>query len=504
MQTVLITGATDGIGLALARLYAGRGARLVLVGRRALADVPAGSFFTEATYCQADLSRPDHASLILNHLQTQQIDHLDLLIHNAGLGYVGKLADQSWENIDQLVQVNVQAPLTLSHALFSWLERAEGGKVVFVSSVASVMPTPDYAVYTATKAALDGLARSLRVEWQGRVEVQTIWPGATRTGMHAKAGVRREEMDWTRFPSAESVAVKMVGVMDGPRPGGTIGVSNKILRLIGRTVPSLVERLTVERTEDGGRWTEEARPTRHAIITGAADGIGLALARRFVGAGYRVTGIDRDAERARAVQAELGEGVRFVVADLAEEAGLRRVMAGLNVEGIDPAGVIIHNAGINATGKFEDTPLAQQKAVVDINLVAPLKLTQALWERGDPPATWVFVSSLSHYVSYPGAATYAATKDGLASFARSLPARTLTVFPGPTRTAHAREHSPDNSREDRRMRPEQLADMIFEGVERGQKRLIPGLPNRLFATLGRLLPGLMGQAMRRTIYEKLP
>lgn len=503
MQTILITGATDGIGLALARLYAERGARLVLVGRRALGDVPDEAFFSEVSYCQADLSRPDHHTLITNHLQKHQITHLDLLIHNAGVGYVGDLTQQSWDNISQLVQVNLQAPIDLSYVLFPYLERADKGKVVFVSSVASVMPTPEYAVYTATKAALDGLARSLRVEWQGRVAVQTIWPGATRTGMHEKAGADREQMDWTKFRSAGSVAGEMVRVMEGNRPGVTIGLSNKMLRLVGRTFPNLIEKLTINnqrKTENGKRPTlHTPHSTPHIIITGSADGIGFALAKRFVQAGYRVTGVDRDAVRAGQVAAELGERMGFVIADLAVEEDLKRVVAE-----IDPAGVVIHNAGINATGKFEQLPLAQQKAVVDINLIAPLKLTQALLTKGHRPHTWVFISSLSHFVGYPGAVTYSATKDGLASFARSLPAQTLTVFPGPTRTAHAREHSPDNSREDRRMPPDQLAEMIFKAVQRRHKRLVPGRANRLFAILGRLFPRLMGQAMRRTIYEKLP
>jgi len=97
--------------------------------------------------------------------------------------------------------------------------------------------------------------------------------------------------------------------------------------------------------------------------------------------------------------------------------------------------------------------------VLAVNLTAPLHLTGALLQAGKiaPGGSLVFVSSLSRLLSYPGAAVYAASKDGLASYARSLAValapqkmHVLTVYPGPTRTAHARRYSPDNSREARR------------------------------------------------------
>ena len=121
-----------------------------------------------------------------------------------------------------------------------------------------------------------------------------------------------------------------------------------------------------------------------------------------------------------------------------------------------------------------------------------------------------FISSLSHFVSYPGAAVYAASKDGIAAYARSLALaltpqqmHVLTVFPGPTRTEHARRYSPDNSREGRRMPPEQLAQQILVAVQRRHRMLIPGLGNRLFARFGHWFPHQSEQIMRRIILDKL-
>lgn len=252
---------------------------------------------------------------------------------------------------------------------------------------------------------------------------------------------------------------------------------------------------------------------KHCLITGAADGIGKALARRFPASGYAVTGIDLDAERAKQTQQEL-EGtqrsVDFLIADLSNQEDLFRVAADL--ESKPPIDVLIHNAGINHIGLFEQSNLQAQRHVLEVNLLAPLLLTAKLLQqqRLQSQGSLVFISSLSRYVSYPGAAVYAATKDGLASYARSLSValaaqniRVLTVFPGPTRTAHARRYSPANSNEEGRMSPEQLADMVFRAVRSRRRILIPGYNNKLFAFAGKFLPRLTEWAMKKTILDNL-
>jgi short-subunit dehydrogenase len=232
-QTVLITGATDGIGLALARIYVARGAQALLLGRR-----PAGELdprlFTPERYLQVDLARPELAATVLRTaLHERGIARIDRLIHNAALGAYGPPGSVAPDAIADLLAVNVTAPIALTHAALPAVLQA-GGAVVFVSSVAAALPTPDYAIYTASKAALEGFARSLRVELGRRARVQVIRPGATRTQFHAKSGVPAGRLRAERFPAPDRVAAAIYRAIESGRREATIGWLNRVAWALGR------------------------------------------------------------------------------------------------------------------------------------------------------------------------------------------------------------------------------------------------------------------------------
>jgi short-subunit dehydrogenase len=238
-RTILISGATDGIGLALARHYQQQGAQLILLGRRAPAALDP-ALLSVAHYCRVDLAQPYCGALVADFLRAQHLPRLDLLIHNAGLGAFGPPATQDAAQISALVAVNLRAPLALTHALLPWLPPQQG-QIVFISSVAAALPCPDYAVYCATKAALNGFARALRVELDGTLTVQVIHPGATRTSMHAKSGVPAGRLRVERFPPAERVAAQIAQAIERRTPEATIGASNRLLRLLGRNLGGAIE-----------------------------------------------------------------------------------------------------------------------------------------------------------------------------------------------------------------------------------------------------------------------
>ncbi len=188
-MTVLITGATDGIGRALAEICRGRGERLALVGRRALDSFECG-LYSDETYCEADLSEADCAEKVCSFLRSRRIDALDLAIQNAATGYYGSVANQTEAGIRTILAVNLLAPLRLTHALAPFVNNARG-KHVLIGSIAHAFPCPEFAVYAATKEALDVFGRNLRVE--GDVNVQVIHSGATQMGIDLKSGWQDED-----------------------------------------------------------------------------------------------------------------------------------------------------------------------------------------------------------------------------------------------------------------------------------------------------------------------
>ncbi|MGB1254175.1 MAG: SDR family NAD(P)-dependent oxidoreductase, partial [Candidatus Promineifilaceae bacterium] len=481
----------------------------LLLGRRDWSTLTelAGEFPAEA-YCRADLGQVDCVEKVTAFLAAQGIQRVDLVIHNAGAGFYGRPETQSADSIDQLINVNLVAPIVLTKALRPYLPDGSG-QVVFVSSVAADLPAPDYAVYVATKAALDDFARNLRTEWGDKFVVQSIHPGATRTGMHGKMGISAETLNTDKFPPAATVAAQIAQAIAQKRASPTVGVNNKVLGFVGRNLGWAIDPLMRRgQAKYVGAFRRTASERKRCVITGAADGIGRALAQRYAAAGYQVIGIDVDAARAEQVAAEL-ENVSFVIGDLSSAEDLQKIIAALSYD--RPIDVLIHNAGISAVGRFDKVPIAKQQKVIDINLRAPLRLTAGLLAtsalRSD--ASLVFISSLSKQLGYPGAAVYAATKAGLAAYARSLRAafggqkHVLTVYPGPTRTAHARRYSPDNSREGKRMTPEKLADLIFGAVKKRRSELIPSAGNRVAAIVGHVAPRLVDAGMKKVMLDGL-
>lgn len=502
MKTILITGATSGIGLALAKQLTHT--RLILVGRRDL-ETLSDPIFTTETYCQADLAEESCGETIADWLNARGITKIDTLIHNAGVGWSGALWEQTEASIRGMVQVNLTAPVIITHHLLPHIKHAKG-QIAFVSSVVSTVPAPSYAVYCATKKALDGFARSLRIELGKSATVQVFHPGATRTAMPEKVGTPKAQYE--KYRSAESVATEIIKSLNRPRRNTAIGLNNKGLRAVSRLAPRLISAGMSRSAPSLPKPLPKPSAPKRVLITGAADGIGKALAIKYGSAGYHVVGVDVDAIRALATHTSLktsGFSAEFRTTDLIKDK-----MDWLDT--LQPFDCVIHNAGISAVGRFGEIPLRDQLNVIKLNFLAPLLLTNRLLQNNQltQNSAVLFLSSLSAFVSYPGAAVYSATKDGLESYSRSLrssltPAvSTTTIFPGPTRTEHARRYSPDNSNESSRMSPAHLADLIYDAHHAKKRQLLPGGGAKASAVLGTVAPRLAEFAMKKALFDKMP
>jgi len=185
----LITGATDGIGLLLARSYASRGLNVLATGRRSLKNHRAFFGVDHISYLQADQEEPARtATLIAQTLKTMGWEHLDIAILNAAIGWAGRPEDEPARSIESQIAINLKAPICIAREVAPRLF-ANNGKLTLIGSTAA-KGQGSFATYAATKAGLNGFARSLREEWRGRAQVQIVHPGPVRTDMHAKAGMK--------------------------------------------------------------------------------------------------------------------------------------------------------------------------------------------------------------------------------------------------------------------------------------------------------------------------
>lgn len=245
-------------------------------------------------------------------------------------------------------------------------------------------------------------------------------------------------------------------------------------------------------------------PVQKALVTGGTAGLGRAFCKALIAQGFAVTSLDLTAP-------ERDCGFEHVACDLAQRHSVDFALQQAIRHG--PHDLVVFNAGISATGRFEALAPHAHARVMAVNAEAPMVLCAGLMQAGmiTRGGAIIFVSSLSHFTGYPGAASYAAAKDALAVYAASIrkpwrkahDVRVTTAFPGPLRTAHASRHAPEGADEARRMAPQEAARLILIDSANGKAQSLPGTPARIAATAGRLAPGLMTRAMRKIIYDKL-
>jgi short-subunit dehydrogenase len=202
----LLTGATSGIGLELARRLRDRGDDLVLVVR----DPAKAAEFPDAEVLVADLADPEAlAGLALP-------ERLDSVVHAAGIVELGAVADASLESWRRQFDVNLLAPVALTQAALPAL-RAVGGTVLFVNSGAGISAHAGWSAYAASKFGLRALADSLRAE-EPSIRVTTVFPGRTATPMQAEVHRQEgKEYDESRWMRPETVADAILRVLDLPR-----------------------------------------------------------------------------------------------------------------------------------------------------------------------------------------------------------------------------------------------------------------------------------------------
>lgn len=218
----LITGASCGIGAAIAEECASRGMNLVLAalpktGLQSVADSLQQQYHIEVIVAEGDLTQP----AFLNELQSIIADHrikLDLLVNNAGIGYEGEFELLSTEFCNSVIYLNMQAMVLLCKMFIPYLRGDKKSFILNVSSLASFSPMPYKALYSASKTFVYSFSRALRSElMESSISVSVLCPGPVPTNARVKESIRNHGF-MGRFisQSAERIAkVAVAGTLSG-------------------------------------------------------------------------------------------------------------------------------------------------------------------------------------------------------------------------------------------------------------------------------------------------
>jgi short-subunit dehydrogenase len=186
-KTVLLTGASAGIGACLARELSQQGAKLILVARSAERLKALAATLTGAEIIAEDLTSPGASQRIYDEVTARGLS-VDVLINNAGFGLHGDFQGISLKDQQEQIGLNITSLVELTYLFMPMIESRQGG-VIQVASMAGFIPVPYMAVYGATKAFVLSFGAALWAEYKSKgVRVLTLVPGATQTEFFARAG----------------------------------------------------------------------------------------------------------------------------------------------------------------------------------------------------------------------------------------------------------------------------------------------------------------------------
>jgi short-subunit dehydrogenase len=254
---VLVTGATGGIGQALAAELAAHGSKVVLTGRRAdLLEPLAERLGGQAI--PADLADRDAVEKLLN-----TAGEIDVLVANAALPASGLLADYSLTEIDRALDVNLRAPIVMAKLAAEGMVARGRGHLVFISSLSGKAASAQASIYNATKFGMRGFALALREDMRPHnIGVSTVFPGFIRdAGMFAEAGATLPRGVGTRSPQDVARATTRA-IRKNLAEVDVAPLGLRVAALIGGAAPSLAA--AVQRRMGGDEVTRQlAEGQRH-------------------------------------------------------------------------------------------------------------------------------------------------------------------------------------------------------------------------------------------------
>lgn len=253
----LITGASSGIGEAIAREYARRGKPLVLTARRADRLHALAHELGESVPCHvvvADLAVRAAPQAIFAETEARGL-FIDTLVNNAGYGIPGSYLIPSWETHAAFLQVMVTAVCEMTYLYLPAMQRAARGRILNIASFAALVPgSAGHTLYAGVKSFLIKFSESLGLENAGRgVNVTALCPGFTYSEFHDKTGTRDLVSKLPKWMWLDNTVVARLGIdaVESGKPLVVPGIGYKAIRLLAKHLPdATVRRLMAKRSQD--------------------------------------------------------------------------------------------------------------------------------------------------------------------------------------------------------------------------------------------------------------
>ena len=218
---VLLTGASGGIGHAIARRMTDAGARVIGVGRSDPPDVSRWH-----AWIPADLVEPQGLARVVDAAERESVS---VVVHAAGMPAFGPLASWSAVDMEAVLRMNLLVPMALAQALGPHLQRQTQARLVFIGSILGRIGIPGFSVYGASKSGLHGFAEALRREWsQTSVRVQVLHPRSTRTPFNSEAVERFNHATGTASDAPEAVAEALLQLIESDAAQRHVGFPERL------------------------------------------------------------------------------------------------------------------------------------------------------------------------------------------------------------------------------------------------------------------------------------
>lgn len=246
-EYVLITGATSGIGLEMARIYGCRGYHLILIGRNneKLESLKKQFKDIDVITFSLDLSDLNNVDIFLEEVEKKNLV-VDILINNAGAGFNGEFLDINWEKHNNIIDLNIKSLTRLTYGILEKMKFRGKGKILNVASTGSYQPGPLIGVYYATKAYVLSFSAALREEVKEYgITVSALCPGATKTEFSKRAG----KGDLKVAMSAKSVAEIAFNGLNRNKAIIIPGAMNKLAVFFSKISPTTINAKIVKKIQ---------------------------------------------------------------------------------------------------------------------------------------------------------------------------------------------------------------------------------------------------------------